>query len=332
MNDNNIALSFDTAEYYSLLEACDYLNRKYKTDNLTPKKLLKQIYSRKINAFVHFCMDELSKQILRFQVESYGSNIFTKEIYELHKGELEPLIEKVEQVETIISNRLIDGLSMGLVLFRIYENSLFNMSLSSKSNNESRLLLLDGFVYMPNINDDPSKPSQLSEWKVNKDGNEYFFTEIGAVTLVIDSTNDDDLAEFSEKSPFLCSFDKRDDFSFPELNIKLNDIIVLHKDLLILEKEILNNKSIKDKSKFETRKGISHKKILAKEFAKHVADEHWKQDIENQIKIGEMCEIVWAKLLDSSFDKELPEHRENLKPWIKEVAPSYASEAGRPKS
>lgn len=327
-----MALSFDTAEYYNLQEACDYLNRKYKTDNLTPKKLLKQIYSRKINAFVHFCMGDLSKQILRFQVESYGSNIFTKEIYELHKSELEPLIEKVKQVETIISNRLIDGLSMGLVLFRIYENSLFNMSLNSNPNNESRLLLLDGFVYMPNINDDPSEPSQLSEWTINKDGNEYFFTEIGAVTLVIDSTNDDDLAEFSEKSPFLCSFDKRDDLSFPEFNIKLNDIIVLHKDLLILEREILDNKSIKDKSKFEARKGISYKKILAKEFAKHVADEHWKQDIENQIKIGEMCEIVWAKLLDSSFDKELPEHRANLKPWIKEVAPSYASEAGRPQS
>jgi hypothetical protein len=42
VSNNDIALIFDTAEYYSLQEACDYLNRKHKTNNITPKKLLKK--------------------------------------------------------------------------------------------------------------------------------------------------------------------------------------------------------------------------------------------------------------------------------------------------
>ena len=38
---NDIALSFDKAEYYTLQEASDYLNRKHGIDSVTPKKLLK---------------------------------------------------------------------------------------------------------------------------------------------------------------------------------------------------------------------------------------------------------------------------------------------------
>ena len=42
---NDIALSFDRAEYYTLQEASEYLNRKNGIDNITPKKLLKHIAS-----------------------------------------------------------------------------------------------------------------------------------------------------------------------------------------------------------------------------------------------------------------------------------------------
>lgn len=332
MSNNDIALSFDTAEYYNLQEACDYLNRKCKTENLTQRKLLKQIYSRNINVFIHFRMDNLSKPILRFQVDSYGSNILTESIYDLDKGELKPVIERIKKVESYISNRFLDELYMGYILFKIDSCSLFNMSLSRDIDNATQLLLIDGFVHRSNLNDDPRKSSMLKEWSLNIDGKQYYFTDTGAISIVIDSINDDDLAEFSSKAPFSCKFDKRDTFSFPELNIKIDDIVILHKDLLNFEKEIFNNEVISNESKFIARRGISHKKILAKETAKHIAQEQWIQDTENKIKIGEMCNIVWAKLLESSFHKELPNNIENLRPWIKEVAPPYASEAGRPQS
>lgn len=332
VGNTDIALSFDTAEYYNLQEACDYLNRKFKTDNITSKKLLKHIHSREINTFIHFRMDNMSEKIMRFQVESYESNVFTKDVYQLHKGELEPLLEKIKKVESCASNRLSDELYMGYILFKLDEQTLFNMTLNSNLNSTSRLLLLEGFIHKFNINDDPARPTELKEWGIDIDGKTYHFIEIGIISMIIDSTEDKYLAEFAKKVPFLCSFDKRGDFSFCEFNIKLSDIIILHKDLLALEKAILTDKPIENKGKFEARKGVSHKKILAKEFAKHIAEEQWLQDTKNEIKIGEMCEIVWAKLVDSSFGKELPNYANSLKPWIKEVSPPYASEAGRPQS
>jgi len=330
MSNDDIALSFDTAEYYNLQEACDYLNRKHKTENLTQRKLLKQIYSRNINVFIHFRMDNLSKPILRFQVDSYGSNIFTESIYDVDKGELKPIIEKIEKVEKYISNRFLDELYMGYILFKIDRSSLFNMSLSRGINNTTQLLLIDGFVHRSNLNDDPRKSSMLKEWSLDIDGEQYYFTDTGAISIVIDSIDDDDLAEFSSKVPFSCKFDKRDTFSFPELNIKICDLTILHEDLLTLEREMLNQEPIADENKIKARKGVNHKKVLAKEFAKHIADDCWQQDTENKIKVGEMCDIVWSKIIDSGLGKELPDHRENIKPWIKEVTPAYASEAGRP--
>ncbi len=53
MSNTDIALSFDTAEYYSLQEACDYLNRKFETDNITPKKLLKRIYEFDLDTYIY---------------------------------------------------------------------------------------------------------------------------------------------------------------------------------------------------------------------------------------------------------------------------------------
>ena len=51
--ENNIALSFDKAEYYTLQEASEYLNRKHGIDNITPRKLLKHIVSYDTPCFIY---------------------------------------------------------------------------------------------------------------------------------------------------------------------------------------------------------------------------------------------------------------------------------------
>lgn len=43
MNKNEIALSFEQTEYYTLQEACDYLNMKHGITNITVKKLFPKI-------------------------------------------------------------------------------------------------------------------------------------------------------------------------------------------------------------------------------------------------------------------------------------------------
>ncbi len=115
------------------------------------------------------------------------------------------------------------------------------------------------------------------------------------------------------------------------LEVTPDNILILHKDLEFLINLIIENKpSVEKPEILFKKKGVSHKKILAKEIAKHVAEEQWLQETENKIKVGEMCDIVWSKIIDSGLGEELPDQRENIKPWIKEVTPAYASEAGRP--
>lgn len=330
MNKNDIALNFDTAEYYSLQEACDYLNRKHKIDNLTPKKLLKQISSRNINTFIHFRMDNLSKKPLRVKIQSYDSNVFPDDIYSLSEEEVKPTLNIISKLEELVSNNLIDDLYMGFILFRVDEYSLFNMSMFNNLQESTILLLIEGFVYNTSHNDDPSKPKQLDKWTITVDDKEYRFFEIGALNFVIDSTNDDDLNEFSEIAPYLCSFDKRDTFSFVNFSININDLIVLHKDLLKLEEDIITNKIIEIKTQFEPRRGVSPKKVLAQSLAKHIADNEWKRDSEERIKMSEMASIVWSQLWSLGFSDTLPEEK-RVREWIKEIAPNYASEAGRPR-
>ncbi len=334
MSNNDIALIFDTAEYYSLQEACDYLNRKHKTNNITPKKLLKKISSRGINTFIHFRMDSYLDKPLQAKIEFYNSNVFSTDIniYDLSEKDLKPIVDTLKKLEKFVSNRIIDDLYMGSFLFTVSKETISNMTLSNDPDDKIFLFGLEGFIQRPNYTDDPSKPRQLAEWQITVEDKSYQLTDISYISFVIDSIDDKDLAKFAEKSPFSCSFNKRADFSFVEFNIKLSDIIILHNDLLSLEEESLNNKPIESKGKFESRKGVSYKKVLAKEIAKHVAEEQWLQDTENRIKIGEMCNIVWAKLIEYNLSEELPNHIDNLRPWIKEVSPSYASEAGRPKS
>ena len=274
------------------------------------------------------------KNLLKARIEFYDSNVFPAgvNIYELDRKDLKPIIKIFNKLEEFVSNRIIDDLYMGSLLFKVSKETISNMSLSNKSNDEIYLFGLEGFIQKPNYNDDPYKPRQLEEWKVSVKNKDYQMMDISYINFVIDSINDQELAQFAKTAPFPCSFDKRDNFSFFGFNIKINDIIILHKDLLILEEESLNNRPIENKNKFASRRGVSHKKILAKEIAKHIAEKYWLQDTENRIKIGEMCNIVWAKLIEYNLFEELPTHIDNLRPWIKEVAPEYASEAGRPKS
>lgn len=332
VNNNEIALNFDTAEYYSFQEASEYLNKKYKTDNITPKKLLKQISSRNINTFIHFRMDNLSNKPLRLKIESYESNIFPidKSAHDIDKIGIEPILETLNNLERIVSNSLIGSLYMGAVLFAISRETLSNMALNNSPKSVEFLFSFDGFIHKPNYDDNPYKPRELAEWQVALEDKEYNLIEIDHMSFIIDSIDDKDIREFEEKVPFPCSFEKRDTFTFLNIHICLDDLLIMHKDLISLEEDISENKPFNDRKIFAPRKGVSNRKLLAKEFAKHIALEYWSQDNEKLIKIGEMCEIVWSELVNSGFVRELPDHTKSLKPWIKEIAPSYASEAGRP--
>lgn len=78
-------------------------------------------------------------------------------------------------------------------------------------------------------------------------------------------------------------------------------------------------------------RGKSKARENAKFAAKTLAHYLWSKDTDNKIKIKEMAINVYAELSQTEHHVELPDQAVSLKEWIKEVAPAYAKEAGRPK-
>lgn len=120
--------------------------------------------------------------------------------------------------------------------------------------------------------------------------------------------------------------------------ISRTDLLITHYQL----SRIIEGSLIQKGTPVETRetlikkmdlkpRGKSRAKEHAQLAAKAIAIHEWKNDREKQIKIGEMCEIVWSTLIETEHMQELPSKPESLKDWIKGVAPAYAKEAGRPK-
>tara|TARA_R110002124_G_scaffold141679_1_gene306225 strand:+ start:14297 stop:14830 length:534 start_codon:yes stop_codon:yes gene_type:complete len=73
------------------------------------------------------------------------------------------------------------------------------------------------------------------------------------------------------------------------------------------------------------------KKAAAMKAANQIAANAWSSDASRSIRIGEMCEIVWAQLVDSEHRQALPNKAPGLRAWIKAGAPEYSRQGGRAK-
>lgn len=80
----------------------------------------------------------------------------------------------------------------------------------------------------------------------------------------------------------------------------------------------------------QSNKAINDPKKTVILKAKEIAKLKWKNDQSQKIKIGEMCEIIWASLIDEGCQDLLPDNPSGLKPWLRPVAPDYAKKGGRP--
>lgn len=70
-----------------------------------------------------------------------------------------------------------------------------------------------------------------------------------------------------------------------------------------------------------------HAKRLAQEYARFL----WSRDAEHSIRIGEMAELVWAYLIENEkpLESVIPDRAAGLRPWLREIAPTYAKRPGR---
>lgn len=130
----------------------------------------------------------------------------------------------------------------------------------------------------------------------------------------------------------------------PEENEEIFSYVIHRKDILIshyqLTRIIDGTLNIRDKPLYNINEkiqkspkkpqGKSKEKIAAQIAARETAKHYWRKDKEQKIRMGEMCQLVWDSLCGSEYHPELPDKPESLRDWIKDIAPEYASEQGRP--
>lgn len=152
-------------------------------------------------------------------------------------------------------------------------------------------------------------------------------------------TSDDENIEelFDKSTPKVSKYEvyENDDGYYIETwhEIGINDLIVLHKDLIELENHIISNNPAPQKQmEIKPRKGVSIQKLQAKEQAKIIAKALWNNDKEQKIRIKEMAIAVYTELYDNGFKLQLPNSTDSLQNWIKDIAPPYATTGGRPKN
>lgn len=332
MANNEIALSFEKTEYYTLQEACDYLNLKHKTNNITPKKLLKHISNHEINTYIHFRMDNLDHDdCLGISIGSYDSNVFENlDNFEMDNFLRNRVLNIFNKLEYSIQTMIFDNLYIGHFMFLVDDLTIKNMSLQSTNIIKERLLLLDGFLTVDDLNDNPHNPKILQDRYITVDGKTYIMKNIASMNLKLTCIDDDVIADFKNKFPYQFSLDKRDGgWAFVDFNIDINDLIIIHQDLEALEHKIINDFPI-EKKLLDRKKGISLQKQIAQELAKAHAKYLWDKDHEQKIRMSEMCDKVYKYLVEMDYTTELPDDVKSLKLWIKDIAPEHAKEKGRP--
>ena len=118
-----------------------------------------------------------------------------------------------------------------------------------------------------------------------------------------------------------------------DLCITHNQLLrVLNSELCVRDSQSINQKDLEERHGFSKPKGKSDAKEYAQISARAIALHLWKNDKEELIKTGEMCQIVWSTLYDSEYRDELPDKPESIKSWIKCISPEYAKLGGRKKN
>lgn len=351
MSNYDSALSFNTAEYYSLQEASEYLNIKYKIDNITPKKILKRIYEFDIDSYfygkgfyllgTHYIndfkfLDDLDEESEKFQI--YMNQIdsylifcdFMPSMYCKDSGLFMKLNKRMTG-QLLFSNRIEVSDEWADI-----EGLLPHDRLNADPNNVEEFLAP---TYIPRNHDD--EDPALSQIKVERSSYlpilpKEYIDEVGLqkalkrinLSVLEHYHFEDYQIEGYEGSNIIYS---NKDTIVLSLEVTNEDVLILHKDLEKLEKYIIRHQQpIEEDSQFK-KKGVSPKLLKAKLVADAHAQHLWLRDHDQKIRISEMCELVWNYLVDTEYRKMLPERKSTLKNWFSSI-PQYASEAGRPQS
>lgn len=349
MSDTDIALRFDKAEYYSLEEASEYLNRKYKTDNITAHKLLKKIVHYQIPLFIYGKNFQITGD---YVMKSYNSVSVINDDMELYRSTLKEIAKrntsiypKIDSMLSAVMENTGGLLELNLDATREF---IFNSKITTGSIDET--CLFSGFLPLAIPNSDASSLDYLDDYLLSNFEDSVAFTLALYPSIDIFLDNEEEMKLSIDRAIELCTpkvvdyylYDEEEEeidktYITPYFEINKSDLLILSSGVIKLEELISNieESNIEVKSldtDFLKKKGVSPQKLLAKHMAKHMANKEWQADVQNKIKITEMAEIIYSELYSLGFNNELPDQARNIKSWIKDIAPYYASEGGRPPS
>lgn len=327
--------------FYSLKEAVEHLNEKYKKYLFTDSALLKQLLAYKIPTHVY-----------SFGLTTFGSEFIFKNDF-LPRKETPGWLDKKESIVADLGEFLrVEGSKTGLFLelrhqdlVQIYmqkqviTHSFKDVIPFEYISNATNLREVIDEIWKATINYVNEKSHHNLKKQV--DDTKELFDNFISVEEILNTKNMQDFLykeQYLDVKPQIIEVDKNighlKDFCF--FKIIPEDVFILSKNLALLEKYLTGEEVYAQSQKplikiTQSPKGKSKDKEVAQLAAKTLANYLWNQDTDNKIKIKEMAITVHAELNRTEHRNELPDQSVSLKKWIEDIAPEYAREAGRPK-
>lgn len=337
--------SFQDADYYSLVEAAEYLNQKYNKYIFTDYTVLKQLLAFKIPAHVY-----------SFGLTTMGSEFIFKNDLIAREDRKESLVDRDEMLVNL-SDFLGSECCKNGLFFELKQQDLIQLFMRKYAITQSfqDAIPFDYIASSLNLKEVIEKiwKDTLSAYS-NEKKNEIADKQMNKIKALFDNFisvenifNTKDMQNYLgtkhylEAKPEVIEIDKdlghMNDYCF--FKIVSGDLFVLKKNLYQLEKYVLGEEiyveSIKNievgRNLIQSPRGKSKNKEKAQGAARTLATYFWKNDLKQEIRIKEMCVIVYGELLHTEHKEQLPDQCPSIKEWIKDVAPSYAREAGRPR-
>lgn len=234
MNKNEIALSFEQAEYYTLQEACDYLNMKHSITNITVKKLFPKILKYQTRMYFY------AKGF------SISADFVTHQNYKDMTEQEKEYIRKVDKDVISFLNRTMndDEFETGSgLLFLIDNEALKGLRFLKPITFYNEATPFCGILSLDRLTDEPDS---LNFFPKNID--RIVFKDMFGMAIYprFYISDDENIEELFDKSTLKVSkyeVYENDDGYYIETwhEIGINDLIVLHKDLMELENNIISN-------------------------------------------------------------------------------------------
>lgn len=331
--------------YYKLQEASDFLNVKHNTQNTTPIKLLKKAIEHKVRLFVYGRGFNVNGDYVLTSFLLRDKTAYS----DMNEADKLKLREYNIKVTSVVDDMLSALLNNQGAFMQLNNEVIETLPLTHKIDTQqvAEGYLFEGILPITDPKADSSNLDFIQPYLLDRFNDSVGFTlalypkiEVYPDTDVeLDVALTDVIKECSLKIIDYHVHDENDRplNIEPYFEITLDDLIILNDDLVKLEQLILGNKIPEEtQSSFSSitlgRKGLSKNKALAQHIAKHIAETEWQADKDEKIRMSDMTDIVWAKLYKLGFSNDLPDQAKSLKSWIKDIAPNYASEGGRPPS